>query len=611
MSQHVAKTTADICILTIRDDEFRALLAAFPDDHKVHRGRREYTLRSADAGDGKRYRLALCRQVEQGNGEAQDAARDLLDDFEPSLLLVVGIAAGLPSDDVTLGDVILSTRVNDYSVEARKAGAEPSYSLSGGPIAKKLATSIANLPAREDELGDWTSSLPKYPPVSWQKQMLYGPDAWKRELREKLQAHFGSEQVRQPLFAAGPIASSDRLVKDPTVLFPWIQTARHLLAIEMESGGVYRAARDRCSMLAIRSISDLVGLKRADAWTKYACKSAAAFAKAFLRTCPVPPKSSETARKTPRATADSFGDSNSEMLPQAPSAENNEVSPERLHALHANLLELTKFPPSLFIAPSSCTTYKQAFARLRENNGERVPRAWALFESNIYAFVDPRHTSLSKIVDVGAMERHDARDWAQSSDRDKRRLFVQLLNGALSDDLGTHGVWYFPKDDLYAFAGKTDEEPRKYTYQSVRRPSTMTVVGHYSSTSKDGRTFKHLRHLAFAGRFRNWDGRWYLQIEPTYRFTSDGRLKHPFHETKLAGIKRLESNRAVLSQLLVWQDVLTKNGAPKLLSLGNPPIFHIPLPIADDELTSIEEVSTTTDELPRSVTAKPKGSKRA
>ena len=40
-------------------------------------------------------------------------------------------------------------------------------------------------------------------------------------------------------------------------------------------------------MLAIRGISDIVGLKRADAWTKYACASAAAFTRAFLRTRPI------------------------------------------------------------------------------------------------------------------------------------------------------------------------------------------------------------------------------------------------------------------------------------------------------------------------------------
>jgi nucleoside phosphorylase len=94
------------------------------------------------------------------------------------------------------------------------------------------------------------------------------------------------------VYLAGPIASSDRLVKDPALLFPWITTARNILAVEMESGGVYRAARERCPMLAIRGLSDLVGLQRADAWTKFACASAAAFTRAFLRTRPVPPSGS-------------------------------------------------------------------------------------------------------------------------------------------------------------------------------------------------------------------------------------------------------------------------------------------------------------------------------
>jgi hypothetical protein len=41
-------------------------------------------------------------------------------------------------------------------------------------------------------------------------------------------------------------------------------------------------------MVAIRGISDIVGFKREEAWTEYACRSAAVFAKAFLRTMPVP-----------------------------------------------------------------------------------------------------------------------------------------------------------------------------------------------------------------------------------------------------------------------------------------------------------------------------------
>ncbi|HWO25377.1 MAG TPA: AAA family ATPase [Kofleriaceae bacterium] len=285
-----ARSKVDIGILTIRDDEFRALLGVFPSKAGTHKGTsREYALRHADAGDGDRYTVAVLRLVEQGHGEAQDAARDLIEDLAPRLVLVVGIAGGLPSDDVTLGDVVVSTRIHDFTVEARKTGQEPTYAVTGGPIDKALAAVVTNLAAREDELGSWTADLPPQPPVTWtRKEQLYGSPEWQRELRAKLEHHHGEGATpRAPVYAAGPIASSDRLVKDPELLIPWLQTARNLLAIEMESGGVYRAVRERCPMLAIRGISDIVGLKRADAWTKFACASAAAFTRAFLRTRPI------------------------------------------------------------------------------------------------------------------------------------------------------------------------------------------------------------------------------------------------------------------------------------------------------------------------------------
>jgi nucleoside phosphorylase len=131
--------------------------------------------------------------------------------------------------------------------------------------------------------------LPAQPPVSWaEKDQLYGPKDWRDALRAKLERHYRTAtEPRRPIYVDGPIASSDRLVKDPELLIPWLQTARKLLAIEMESGGVYRAAQDRCAMLAVRGISDIVGLKRSDDWARYACASAAAFTRAFLRTRPI------------------------------------------------------------------------------------------------------------------------------------------------------------------------------------------------------------------------------------------------------------------------------------------------------------------------------------
>jgi nucleoside phosphorylase len=338
----------DIGIVTVRDDEFRAVLDVFPSEAGIAEGKhRKYALRRAEAGNGQHYTIAVLRLVEKGQGEAQAAARDLIDDLAPKLVLVVGIAGGLPSDDVKLGDVVLSTRIQDFTVEARKYGKKTTYAVTGGAVVKSLATDVAILEARKSELGDWTAALPSQPAVTWTgKNQLYGPAAWRGELRAKLEHHYGEAATpRAPRFIAGPIASSDRLVKDPTLVIPWLATSRDLLAIEMESGGVYRASQDRCPMLAIRGISDIVGLKRADAWTKYACASAAAFTRGFLHTRPIKLASAAT------GTVEQSSDNSSEADPAQLKHDRQASSPqtEERPLTHDELLtQLSELLPSQF-----------------------------------------------------------------------------------------------------------------------------------------------------------------------------------------------------------------------------------------------------------------------
>lgn len=583
--------TIDIGILTIRDDEFKAVLEVFPDNHSIFRGRhREYTLRTAHTAGGFAYRLAILRQVEQGNGEAQEAARDMVDDLQPSLLLLVGIAGGLPSDDFTLGDVVLSTRIVDFSIEARRFEEPATYNSGGGPISKAIATGVANLSAREAELGTWTSALPAKPPVSWSgKKQLYGPAKWKKELKEKLEAHYGlAAKPRAPLFVAGSIASSDRLVKDPTVLFPWVTTARSLLAVEMESAGVHRATRDRTPMLAIRGLSDIVGLKRHDAWTKYACASAAAFTKAYLRTKPVEIK------KPPDAT----GRTGDLVVVGPPATQSPVATPAATQEeCFANLLPLRQFPEKLYVGSATCKSIKDGWRLLRSGRGAKeqyIPGAWILHEGNLYSLVDPEHSRLKQIVDIGSIEAHVTQEWGFSKDGEQRRLFVSLMNSALRDDLWSHGVRYHSDSDVFACSGFPDEPPRKYNYQNLKQRSTMTIVSHYEGTSKTGKKYKYLRHVAFGPRFRFLGDSWHLEITPTYRFTRDGKAQDIFHESRLSKIKRLERNRSVLSQLLFWQALLRAPWAradrPRLLEFGALQRFAFSQAFDDSEFTPLDSV---------------------
>jgi cell division protease FtsH len=289
----------DIGVITIKREELEAVLGVFPDApplyHLPYRGtksHREYNIRFADAGGDASYQIAIIRQLDQGEGAAQSAARDLLEELSPSLILVVGIAGAIPHKDFTLGDVLVSSRVNDYSVRALTPGQEPAYRIGGGSIAASISGVVANLAARRDALGSWTKDLPRRPPIRYHEETRYKSKNydWNRKLRESLEYHFEASSRTSPIWLDGVLGSHDALTKDPDVVIPWLTTARDLMGVEMEAAGVYRAVGDRCPMLAIRGFSDIIGFERDEQWTNYACETAAAFTRAFLRTRPVRPK---------------------------------------------------------------------------------------------------------------------------------------------------------------------------------------------------------------------------------------------------------------------------------------------------------------------------------
>ncbi|HEX7844004.1 MAG TPA: COR domain-containing protein [Kofleriaceae bacterium] len=284
----------DFGILTIREDENNAVLRRFAKVAVDERRQRRYRIRSLALPGGGAYTLAVLRCLEQGNTDAQAAAHALLEDLAPRFVLVVGIAGGIPAHEFSLGDVMVSSRIVDFSVEAVIGGKEREYALSGGPLHPEAAKFAADISAMitDGELGDWNSPdaiKQSRPPVDLADDRFYGEEEWQKSVRQKIQRHFGGSASRPPLAVAGAIASSDRLIKDDETLSVWLKIARQVVAVEMESAGIYKATHGRVPFLAIRGISDVVGFKRDPDWIAYACETAAAFARAFLLTQPIAP----------------------------------------------------------------------------------------------------------------------------------------------------------------------------------------------------------------------------------------------------------------------------------------------------------------------------------
>lgn len=117
-------------------------------------------------------------------------------------------------------------------------------------------------------------------------------------------SQFGDESnaTRPPLFETGTIASSNSVIRDIDVFVQWLQTARTILAVEMEAAGVYQATQRiqyQYPVMAIRGISDIIGFERDNKWTKYSCQTAAAFAYSFVTAGIIPPRENTAISSVP------------------------------------------------------------------------------------------------------------------------------------------------------------------------------------------------------------------------------------------------------------------------------------------------------------------------
>lgn len=287
------KGNIDFAILTIREDECGAVLDRFkPSDHVE--GQRRYEVGEITTDSGQKLRFVVARCVKQGEGEAQRLTEYLIQDLDPSLFVLVGIGGSVPSKDFTLGDVVCATQVQDFCVRAVKEGGASTFNVGGGEMHGTILSLLGSLPQILRNLPEWNTSAmigcepPAVEALTPRKtSLLYGSPQWRKEVCECVAHHFADgKRVKAPTATARPVASSDTLVKDTETIQTWQTDARAVAAVEMELAGVYTAARKpykEYPILAVRGISDIVGLRRDDGWTAYACHTAAAFTYAFFR----------------------------------------------------------------------------------------------------------------------------------------------------------------------------------------------------------------------------------------------------------------------------------------------------------------------------------------
>lgn len=215
--------------------------------------------------------------------------------------------------------------------------------------------------------------------------------------------------------------------------------------------------------------------------------------------------------------------------------------------LVGNLLPITRLPEVFYVAPAAVKSYREARRILREARAASL-RAWVLDSETVVSFHDPAATSL-ELLTAGPAETIGTEEWSESDDGATQRHFVQLLNGALEEQ-----IWPAArrgKDGDVLFLQAPDDLSNVELPGRARQ--TRTVVKTYR---KDGGAIRFVRHLAFERRFRRFGRRWYLEILPTYFYSFDGRSESRFGGKQLAGIKRIERHNDVRRHVETWSWIL-------------------------------------------------------
>jgi hypothetical protein len=204
----------------------------------------------------------------------------------------------------------------------------------------------------------------------------------------------------------------------------------------------------------------------------------------------------------------------------------------------------------------------------------------------IYSVHDLRDGPWVKTCDRGTIETIETSEWSESTDPETRRHFVWLLNDCLRGVCGRIGMKYDKDTDTLYFKKTPDLSPRVREYRSRRQRTSRVVFREYRS-KKDPSRIAYYRHVAFEPRFRHFDGQWCLEINPTYRFTSDGDQPHPYREEYLSGIKSIEGSGAVGGLVVMFAALLADRDdlfANNYRHLGFGDLLGVELPVGIDDI---------------------------
>ncbi|MEI5682758.1 DUF4365 domain-containing protein [Mesorhizobium sp. CCNWLW179-1] len=246
-------------------------------------------------------------------------------------------------------------------------------------------------------------------------------------------------------------------------------------------------------------------------------------------------------------------------------------------------------PGEVFVA-STPHTGKKATALLLDRD-EPARFDWIIKGGSFWSFHDPRTSPCRYIVDLDQVEAIETTHLAFHGDADERNDFAFLLRRALDHQIRSDLNW--SKDrKLFYFRALAANKPRTFSYEASKKRATTEVVNVAESKTEKTRV-DFVRHHAFVPRFESLYDEWFLVINPTYFFTTNGFVPHSHPEALLSGKKRLDNSASLRGQVIMWHRFLSKADredsglfAPETsearLKFGEPPTVSLATRVPED-----------------------------
>lgn len=284
----------DIAIVTILPEEYEAVRRRLKNvrrdpGSKDRPNQYAWVVGEIEAAHKGTYHVVLAMTVNAGNSTASLGTATTIARWSPRYVLLVGIAGGLPRDQLKLGDVVVSTQIVSYEYGKVQDGAfspRPNYVYQvDGPLLRGA--------------------------------LSLGETNWRSKLGRRPGMVDGKSKV-----LTGMVGSGEKVIDDRSADF-FLSVERQfpkILAVEMEGAGAAAAIQEAreagrtVGFLMIRGISDMppggqtggktpdVGTKGdatvvsdRDRWKSYAANAAASFAACFVsQAWPLPPGGGKT-----------------------------------------------------------------------------------------------------------------------------------------------------------------------------------------------------------------------------------------------------------------------------------------------------------------------------